>query len=230
MPAVGHSFAPAVGAAMLAAVAAMKARRPSAVISTSLVYWSSAAAKPRCAITSLIEHPNASPLSKLCKLFPILQGQLASVTLFALGAFAYDTPNAMWRRRHVDMADTMRQSIHDCISDRCRRADCSNLAAALHAHRRVPPPRTVRLDRHSRQIVCSRHAIIHERARQELAGCRIVNAVLAQRLTYPLNDSAVQLALDNHGIDDSADVVNGRVVDELHDAGIGVDLYFGDIN
>src|SRR5262249_12323291 len=84
MPVVGHSFAPAVGAAMLAAVAAMKARRPSTVISTSLVYWSSAAAKPRCATTSLTEHPNASPLSELCKLFPILQGQLASFTLFAL--------------------------------------------------------------------------------------------------------------------------------------------------
>jgi hypothetical protein len=48
-------------------------------------------------------------------------------------------------------------------------------------------------------------------------------------LTYPLNDSAVQLALDNHGIDDSADVVDGRVVDELHDAGIEVDFYFGDV-
>src|SRR5262249_55101944 len=84
MPAVGHSFAPAVGAAMLAAVAAMKARRPSAVISTSLVYWSSAAAKPRCATTSPTEHPNVSLLSELCKLFPILQGQLASFTLFAL--------------------------------------------------------------------------------------------------------------------------------------------------
>ena len=80
----GAFFAPAVGAAMLAAAAAMKARRPSAVISTSLVYWSSAAAKPRCATTSPTEHPNASPLSELCKLFPILQGQLASFTLFAL--------------------------------------------------------------------------------------------------------------------------------------------------
>jgi hypothetical protein len=39
----------------------------------------------------------------------------------------------------------------------------------------------------------------------------------------------VQLALDNHGIDDSADVVDGRVVDELHDAGIEVDFYFGDV-
>jgi hypothetical protein len=39
----------------------------------------------------------------------------------------------------------------------------------------------------------------------------------------------VQLAFDDHGIDDSADVVNGRVVDELHDAGIRVDFHFGDV-
>src|SRR5262245_51310963 len=47
-------------------------------------YWGSAAANPRFATTSPTEHPNASPLSELCKLFPILQGQLASFTLFAL--------------------------------------------------------------------------------------------------------------------------------------------------
>src|SRR5262245_64884774 len=82
----------------------------------------------------------------------------------------------------------------------------------------------------SRQIVSSRHAIIHERARQQLAGCRIVDAALAQRLTYPLNDSAVQLALNDHGIYDSADIIDGGVVDELHDAGLGVDLYFGDVS
>src|SRR5262249_30429647 len=137
----------------------------------------------------------------------------------------------MWRSRHVDMADTiMLQSIHYCISDRCRRADCSNLAAALHAHRRVRTRRTLCCDPHSRQMVSCRHAIIHERARQELAGCRIVVAVLAQRLTYPLNDSAVQLALNDHGIDDSADVVDRGVIDELHDPSLGVDFYFGDMS
>jgi hypothetical protein len=39
----------------------------------------------------------------------------------------------------------------------------------------------------------------------------------------------VQLALDDHGIDDSADVVDGRVVDELNDASIRVDFHFGDV-
>src|SRR5215831_19180209 len=65
---------------------------------------------------------------------------------------------------------------------------------------------------------------------KELTGCRIVDAVLAQRLTYPLNDSAVQLALNDHWIDDSADVVDGGVVDELHDPGLWVDFYFGDMS
>jgi hypothetical protein len=63
------------------------------------------------------------------------------------------------------------------------------------------------------------------KAKQPARGVRSSN----DSLTYPLNDSAVQLALDNHGIDDSADVVDGRVVDELHDAGIEVDFYFGDV-
>ena len=39
----------------------------------------------------------------------------------------------------------------------------------------------------------------------------------------------MQLALDDHGIDDSANVVDGRVVDELNDAGIRVDFHFGDV-
>src|SRR5262249_57146622 len=31
-------------------------------------------------------------------------------------------------------------------------------------------------------------------------------------------------------VDDSADVVDGGVIDELRDAGIGVDFYFGDMS
>jgi hypothetical protein len=44
-----------------------------------------------------------------------------------------------------------------------------------------------------------------------------------------LSDSAVQLALDDHAIDDGANIIDSRVVDELHDAGIGVDFHFGDV-
>ena len=51
----------------------------------------------------------------------------------------------------------------------------------------------------------------------------------ADRTTNPEQSWKMQLALDNHGIDDSGDVVDGRVVDELHYAGIEVDFYFGDV-
>ena len=51
----------------------------------------------------------------------------------------------------------------------------------------------------------------------------------ADRTTNPEQSWKMQLALDNHGIDDSGDVVDGRVVDELHDAGIEVDFNFGDV-
>ena len=51
----------------------------------------------------------------------------------------------------------------------------------------------------------------------------------ADRTTNPEQSWKMQLALDNHGIDDSGDVVDGRVVDELHDTGIEVDFNFGDV-
>ena len=51
----------------------------------------------------------------------------------------------------------------------------------------------------------------------------------ADRTTNPEQSWKMQLALDNHGIDDSGDVVDGRVVDELHYAGIEVDFNFGDV-
>src|SRR6516165_11516717 len=60
---------------------------------------------------------------------------------------------------------------------------------------------------------------------------RMPNRRRSSRTTPDLSPERFRRAagLDNHGIDDSADVVNSRVVDELHDAGIGVDFYFGDM-
>src|SRR5262249_32622898 len=39
----------------------------------------------------------------------------------------------------------------------------------------------------------------------------------------------MELALNDHGIDDCAYVVDSRIVNELHDAGIRVDLPFSDV-
>ena len=46
-----------------------------------------------------------------------------------------------------------------------------------------------------------------------------------ERLTHPLCDAAVNLAVDDHGIDDVAKVVDCHEIHQLYDAGRLVDLY-----
>src|ERR1700730_540895 len=65
-------------------------------------------------------------------------------------------------------------------------------------------------------IVSARHAIIHEGPGQKLAGCLIVNAVFAECLADTLHESAMDLPLDDHRIDNSADVIDRDVVHERH--------------
>ena len=78
-------------------------------------------------------------------------------------------------------------------------------------------------------LIGTRHRVVHERARQELTRFVVVDAVLEQRLTDALNDPAMQLTLDDHRIDDAADVVDRNVGQKVDDAGAGIDLDLGDM-
>jgi hypothetical protein len=53
--------------------------------------------------------------------------------------------------------------------------------------------------------------------------------MLQQNLAYPLNDGAMNLALDDHVIEHVAAVVDRRIADELRGAGFGIDLDFRDM-
>ena len=61
------------------------------------------------------------------------------------------------------------------------------------------------------------------RAGQQLA-VLVVDRVLQQRLADALGDAALHLALDDHRVDDAADVVDRDEVHHLDDAGVRVDL------
>jgi hypothetical protein len=39
----------------------------------------------------------------------------------------------------------------------------------------------------------------------------------------------MHLAFDDHGIDDGAEVVDGDPIDDVGDAGVGIDLDFGNV-
>src|SRR5256885_173609 len=86
-------------------------------------------------------------------------------------------------------------------------ATAAGLAAALHAQRIVRARRHRGVDVETGQVVGARHAVVHERAGHELAGI-VVDAVLEQRLADALGDAAVHLALDDHRVDDLAEVVD----------------------
>ena len=94
-----------------------------------------------------------------------------------------------------------------------RRADRAGLAAALHAERVVRAQRHVRSRRRRTAVVGARHRVVLVRAGQQLAGLLVVDAALEQRLADALGEAAMDLALDDHRVDDAAEVVDGGEAD-----------------
>ena len=88
--------------------------------------------------------------------------------------------------------------------------------------------RCVGLKLERREIVGTRHAIVHERARLELAAL-VIDRVLVERLADALDQRAMDLALDDQRVDDAAEVVSAGEVDELDRAGLAIDFDLGDI-
>ena len=70
------------------------------------------------------------------------------------------------------------------------------------------------------QVVGARHAVVHQRAGDELA-VLVVDRALEQRLADALRDAAVHLALDDHRVDHGAEVVDRGPGDDLALAGLG---------
>ena len=90
---------------------------------------------------------------------------------------------------------------------------------------RVP----LKLQIERRQVVGARHRVVHERAGQHLAGFRIVDRVLQQRLADALRDRAMRLAGGDHRIDQHAVIVHRRQPHQRDRAGIAIDLDLHDM-
>src|SRR5205823_8575891 len=74
-----------------------------------------------------------------------------------------------------------------------------------------------------------RHRVVHEAAGDELAAAFVVDHLLAERLAEPLHRAAVDLAARDRRADDAADIVDRRIGDDSHAAGVGVDLDLADV-
>ena len=62
-----------------------------------------------------------------------------------------------------------------------------------------------------RQLVGARHAVVHQRAGEELAARLVVDHLLVQRLADALRHAAVDLSLHLRGVDRAPDVVGREV-------------------
>jgi len=76
-----------------------------------------------------------------------------------------------------------------------------------------------------RQVLGARDRVVHQRAGKELAALGVVDRFFAQCLPGALRHPAVDLPLDDHVVDDAADVVAARDAYDVDFAGVATDLH-----
>src|ERR1700691_4000769 len=135
-------------------------------------------------------------------------------------------PYRLRRCRHGDVFRA--DGVRDGVDDRGGRSDGAGLAAAFDAERVGRTLCQRCSDRHGGEVIGARHGVVHERAGHELASL-VVDRALAQCLADALRDAAVDLALDNHRIDDDAEIVHRRPGDNLGVASLRIDLDLADM-
>src|SRR4029077_12460787 len=89
--------------------------------------------------------------------------------------------------------------------------------------------RGVGLELERKEIVGTRHAIVHERTRLELAALVVIDRILVECLADALDKRAMDLALDDQRVDDAAEVVGAGEVDKLDRASLAIDFDLGNI-
>src|SRR6516165_5352087 len=163
----------------------------------------------------------------IAKAFHALRVLLGS---FSDPGIVNDPPYVAGRSRHVDVGYAqMSERIDDRVDDGSRCPDRAKLAAAFHTKRIMCARRAERFGMHHRDIVSARHTIIHEGPRQQLAGYVIIDAGFAECLADTLHESAVDLPLDDHRIDNGTDVIHRDVVHERHDTCLRINLDLRDM-
>ena len=121
------------------------------------------------------------------------------------------------------------ERVEDGIDDRRRGTDGARLARALNAERIGFAGDVAGFEAQRREVVRARQGIIEQAAARGLAGDGIVAHVLHQRLPDALGAAAMDLAGEQQWIERHADIVHHHIVDEMHGAGVGIDLDLGEM-
>src|SRR3981081_125789 len=137
-----------------------------------------------------------------------------------------ELPEPVRAGRHVYMLDAQRaKRVTDRVDDRDRAGDGAGLADTLDAELicRRRCDRAAELE--TRKLVGRGHEVVDHRARLELPGIIVVNALFEERLRDTLGDSSVNLAVDDHRVDDVAAVVHGDISLKIDTSGFRIDLH-----
>src|SRR5436309_14454058 len=125
---------------------------------------------------------------------------------------AHYAPDALWGSGHRDVGDAERgEGVEDRVHYRRRAGDGAAFADTFGAQWVCRAGDGAEIDADRRQHVGARDAVIQEGAGQQLAAVAVVDDVLDQRLAGALGDAALDLALRQKRVDDSADIVDDRV-------------------
>src|SRR5262245_28396765 len=124
---------------------------------------------------------------------------------------------------HVDVGGAGGlQGIADGVHDRGGGARRGVFPCAFDAEGVVGLRQLVQRDGQRRQVVGTREDILHEAARQRLAGSRLETNVLHQGLPDPLSGASVHLAMHDQRIDGPSDVGHDDVALDPQRAIVGV--------
>ena len=135
---------------------------------------------------------------------------------FGVARIVYNLPDSTGRGWHVDVGHAqICERVDDGVDDRSWCPDGSELTAPFYTERIVCALGTQCLSVHHGDVISAWHAVIDERSGQKLARCFIIDALFAERLAYTLHQSAMDLTLDDHRIDDGADVIHCNITSEL---------------
>src|SRR5256886_7876 len=150
-------------------------------------------------------------------------------TLFRSTLVAQQSPHLRWRDRDVDVANAqVPQRVYDGVGDGHRRAHRRRLADALDAERVVGLRRARLVGLPVRRFHRGGHEIVDEAAALDVADL-VVGDLLVQRGRQSHRQPTVNLALDDHGVDDVAAIVDGDEAPDLHFTGALVDVHDGDV-
>src|SRR5687767_11715404 len=103
----------------------------------------------------------------------------------------------------------MPHRVYHRIDDRCRRTDCRRFADALRAERMMRRRRDRVCGLPLRCFDCCRQQIVHETTLQDVTAFIVLN-LLVERRAESHRETAMNLTLDDHWVDDVAAIVDGH--------------------